>query len=44
MTEIVYTPIKAEATRAAALLSGEVDLVLDPSPADLAAAARQTRR
>lgn len=33
--EIVYTPIKAEATRVAALLSGEVDLVLDPSPADL---------
>ncbi|HMS04231.1 MAG TPA: ABC transporter substrate-binding protein [Burkholderiaceae bacterium] len=34
--EIVYTPIKNEATRAAALLSGEVDLVLDPSPQDLA--------
>lgn len=36
VTEIVYTPIKAEATRIAALLSGEVDLVLDPSPQDLA--------
>jgi peptide/nickel transport system substrate-binding protein len=36
VTEIVYSPIKAEATRIAALLSGEVDLVLDPSPADLA--------
>jgi peptide/nickel transport system substrate-binding protein len=36
VTEIVYTPIKAEATRVAALLSGEVDLVLDPSPQDLA--------
>ncbi len=35
LTEIVYTPIKAEATRVAALLSGEVDMVLDPSPADL---------
>jgi peptide/nickel transport system substrate-binding protein len=35
VTEIVYTPIKSEATRAAALLSGEVDLVLDPSPQDL---------
>ena len=34
--EIVYTPIKSEATRVAALLSGEVDLVLDPSPQDLA--------
>ncbi len=36
VTEIVYTPIKSEATRVAALLSGEVDMVLDPSPADLA--------
>ena len=35
VTEIVYTPIKSEATRIAALLSGEVDMVLDPSPADL---------
>jgi peptide/nickel transport system substrate-binding protein len=35
MTEIVYTPIKAEATRVAALLSGEVDFILDPSPQDL---------
>ena len=36
VTQIVYTPIKNEATRAAALLSGEVDFVLDPSPQDLA--------
>ena len=36
LTEIIYTPIKSEATRVAALLSGEVDMVLDPSPADLA--------
>ena len=35
VTDIVYTPIKNEATRAAALLSGEVDFVLDPSPQDL---------
>ena len=35
MTEIVYTPIKSEATRIAALLSGEVDMVLDPSPQDI---------
>jgi peptide/nickel transport system substrate-binding protein len=35
LTEIIYTPIKSEATRVAALLSGEVDLVLDPSPQDL---------
>ncbi len=36
VTEIVYTPVKAVATRMAALLSGEVDFVLDPSPQDLA--------
>jgi len=35
VTEVVYTPIKSEATRVAALLSGEVDMILDPSPADL---------
>jgi peptide/nickel transport system substrate-binding protein len=35
ITEIIYTPIKTENTRAAALLSGEVDMVLDPSPQDL---------
>lgn len=35
VTQIVYTPIKADATRMAALLSGEVDFVLDPTPQDL---------
>jgi peptide/nickel transport system substrate-binding protein len=35
LTEIIYTPIKSEATRVAALLSGELDFVLDPSPQDL---------
>ncbi|WP_042421297.1 ABC transporter substrate-binding protein [Comamonas granuli] len=35
VTEIVYTPIKSSATRIAALLSGEVDMVLDPTPQDL---------
>ena len=35
VTEIVYTPIKSEATRVAAMLSGEIDLILDPSPQDL---------
>lgn len=34
-TEIIYTPIKSEATRVAALLSGEIDFILDPSPQDL---------
>ncbi len=35
VTEVIYTPVKAVATRMAALLSGEVDFVLDPSPQDL---------
>jgi peptide/nickel transport system substrate-binding protein len=34
--EIVYTPIHNDATRIAALLSGEVDFVLDPPLQDLA--------
>ncbi|QJR16154.1 ABC transporter substrate-binding protein [Usitatibacter palustris] len=33
--EIVYRPIKSDATRMAALLSGELDLVLDPSLQDI---------
>jgi len=36
VTEVVYTPIKSEATRTAALLSGEIDFVLDPAPQDIA--------
>jgi peptide/nickel transport system substrate-binding protein len=35
VTEIVYRPISADATRIAALLSGEVDFVLDPPLQDL---------
>ena len=35
VTEIIYTPIKSGATRIAALLSGEVDMLLDPAPQDL---------
>jgi peptide/nickel transport system substrate-binding protein len=35
VTEIIYTPIKSEATRVAALLSGELDFILDPSTQDL---------
>ena len=35
ITEIVYTPIKSAATRTAALLSGEIDFVLDPPLQDL---------
>jgi len=35
VTEMTYTPIKQNATRTAALLSGEIDFVLDPSAQDL---------
>lgn len=35
ITEIIYRPISADATRVAALLSGEVDFVLDPPLQDL---------
>lgn len=35
VTEIIYTPVKTENTRTAALLSGEIDMMLDPSPQDL---------
>ncbi len=34
--EIVYTPISNDATRLAALVSGEIDFVLDPAPRDIA--------
>jgi peptide/nickel transport system substrate-binding protein len=36
VTEVLYLPIKSDATRIAALVSGEVDFVLDPSPQDVA--------
>jgi peptide/nickel transport system substrate-binding protein len=36
VTEITYLPIRSDATRSAALLSGQVDFVLDPPPQDLA--------
>ncbi|GIK87152.1 MAG: ABC transporter substrate-binding protein [Burkholderiales bacterium] len=35
VTEIVYRPIKQDSTRAAALLSNEIDLVLDPPTQDI---------
>jgi peptide/nickel transport system substrate-binding protein len=34
--EIVFTPIGNDATRLAALVSGEIDFVLDPAPRDIA--------
>lgn len=35
VAEVIYTPIKNSATRVAALISGELDVMLDPPPADL---------
>ena len=35
VTEVTYSQVSADATRTAALLSGEVDFVLDPPPQDL---------
>jgi peptide/nickel transport system substrate-binding protein len=35
VVDVVYMPIKSDATRTAALISGEIDLVLDPAPQDL---------
>ncbi len=34
--DIVFTPISNDATRLAALVSGEIDFVLDPAPRDVA--------
>ncbi len=34
--EIIYTPIKSDSTRVAALVSGEIDFVLDPPVQDVA--------
>ena len=36
VVDVVYVPITSDATRTAALISGEVDFVLDPVPQDLA--------
>ena len=36
VTEITYRPIQSDATRTAALVSGQVDFVLDPPPQDIA--------
>jgi peptide/nickel transport system substrate-binding protein len=33
--EVIYLPIKQDSTRIAALLSGEIDFVLDPPPQDI---------
>ncbi|MDO5680890.1 MAG: ABC transporter substrate-binding protein [Pelistega sp.] len=43
VTRIIYTPITQSATRTAALLSGEVDFVLDPPAQDLDRIKRQAK-
>ena len=35
ITEVIFTPIKSDATRTAALLSGEIDVLHDPVPQDV---------
>ncbi len=35
LTEVIYTPIKQDATRISALITGEIDLVLDPPVQDV---------
>ena len=35
VTEVTYTPIRSDATRVSALISGNIDLVLDPPPQDV---------
>jgi peptide/nickel transport system substrate-binding protein len=34
--EVVFTPVKSDGTRVAALLSGDVDIITDPPPQDVA--------
>ena len=43
ITEVVYTPIKADATRVAALLSGEVDFVQDLPVQDIERLRKDTK-
>lgn len=33
--EVIYTPLRSDATRTAGLIAGELDLVLDPPPQDI---------
>ena len=43
VTEVQYLPIKSDATRMSALISGEIDLVLDPPLQDIARLKREAR-
>lgn len=33
--DVIYSPVKSDATRSAALISGELDFILDPVPQDI---------
>jgi peptide/nickel transport system substrate-binding protein len=35
VSSVTYTPIKSDATRVSALVSGEIDFILDPPPQDM---------
>ena len=41
VTEVTYLSIKSDATRVSALIAGNVDLILDPPPQDIARLKRQ---
>ena len=43
VTEVTYLPIKSDATRMSALISGEIDFVLDPPPQDVARLKKQPK-
>jgi peptide/nickel transport system substrate-binding protein len=43
VTEVIYTPIKSDATRVAALLSGDVDMVTDLPTQDVARLSKDAR-
>jgi peptide/nickel transport system substrate-binding protein len=41
VTEVTYVSIKSDATRIAALIAGDIDMVLDPAPQDVARLRKQ---
>ena len=41
VTEVTYVSIKSDATRVAALIAGDIDMVLDPAPQDVARLRKQ---
>jgi len=43
VTDIIYSPVKNEGTRMAALLSGDLDFVLDPAVQDVESSSARNR-